>query len=137
MTKYKLNLVRQRASPTEITLESGHVVRKEKWLYIKVGSHGYVDVRNEEWETYEASDYHGEHFLYVDPLYLVDGPEGAGHQAFMCTCGSMGVVVGPSAGELEDSNRTKRMVVCFVYHNSLQAYGVGHHADQVGRKKWW
>lgn len=137
---FSFNIVRQRASPTEVVLESGHKVTKERWLFVKVPSQN-VKIENgqiveEEWEKFEASEYHGEHFLYVDPLYHVDGPEGKGHSAFMCTCGSPGTLVGPSAGKLEESGRIRKMVVCYIYSLTLQNYGTGMHADQVGRKKW-
>lgn len=133
---YKFGIVRQRGSPVEVTLDSGHVVKKEKWLYIKAATTGFADPNKEQWEHYEAADYHGEHFLYVDPLYHVDGPEGTGHVAIMCTCGSPGIIVGATSGRLEDSDRTKKLAVCYVYHTTLETYGTGMHADQQGRRKW-
>lgn len=135
-SQYRFSKIRQRGSPTEVTLDSGHVVKKQKWLYIKAATSGFVDPNNEQWESYEAADYHGEHFLYVDPLYHVDGPEGRGHSAIMCTCGSPGSIIGGMDARSEDSDRMKKLAVCHVYHMTLDAYGVGTHADQQGRRRW-
>jgi hypothetical protein len=126
--KKKFNIVRRRGTPTEVTLQSGHVVKKEKKLYYKDG--------DDQWQMIDAADYHGEHFVYVDPVYNEDGPHARGHMAFMCTCGSDGVIVGPSDGQLEDSGRYMRLVVCRFYHTTLQQTSVGRHADQTGRGRW-
>jgi len=120
---HKFNIVRWRGNPTEATLKSGHVVRKEKYIY-------YRDT-NDRWIAVRASDYHGEHFVYVDPLFN-DGV--LGHFSFMCTCGSPAVIVGPADAALEDTNCPERLLVCYIYHLTLTKYGHGWHQTSDGRR---
>ena len=120
---HKFNIVKQRGSPTEVELRSGHIVRKESYIY-------YHD-ESDQWRTVKASDYHGEHFIYVDPLFN----EGVlGHFSFMCTCGSPAVIVGPEDAKLEDTGFPERLLVCYIYHLTLTNYGHGWHQTSDGRR---
>ena len=138
----RVNIIRQRGSPTEATLASGHTVEKQEYVYFLMPKE---DKREpDEWRMVKCSDYHGEHFLYLDPLYLtparIADPDksdtGRGHWFAMCTCGSPAVIVGPSEAAKEDSDCPQQLLVCIYYHNSLLDDGWGKHADQEGRRRW-
>jgi hypothetical protein len=131
---YIFNIIKQRASPTELILNSGHKVEKLEYVYFREPN---ADASGPgDWRMVKCSDYHGEHFVYIDPMYEAPGIEGKGHVFAMCSCGSMAVIVGPDDAKLEDSDCPEQLLVCFVYHNTLVEDGWGKHADQVGRRRW-
>lgn len=139
---YKFNIIRQRASPTEIILQSGHKVIKQEYVYFQMPNADGSGAG--EWRTTKCADYHGEHFVYIDPLYN-DPPfkadpnkqqTGRGHFFAMCTCGSPAVIVGPNEAAFEESEAVEQLLVCYVYHLTLKEKGVGQHADQTGRRRW-
>lgn len=117
------NIVRQRGDPKSAVLQSGHRVVKEDYVFFK-------DDQG-QWQRIKCSDYHGSHFVYCDPLFN-DDEKGKGHWAFMCTCGSPAVMVGPSEAELEETDAKERLLVCYAYHQTLSAYGVGRHGGSDG-----
>ena len=138
----RVNIIRQRGSPTEVTLASGHTVEKQEYVYFLMPKE---DKREpDEWRMVKCSDYHGEHFLYLDPLYLLaarptdpnKSETGRGHWFAMCTCGSPAVIVGPEEAAKEDSDCPEQLLVCIYYHNTLLDEGWGKHADQEGRRRW-
>jgi len=124
---YNFNIVRARGSPTEATLQSGHRVEKQEYVYF----------RNTEgqWMTVKCADYHGAHFLYLDPMYNEDPKQvdpnkeitGRGHWFAMCTCGSPAVIVGPEEAGYEDSDAPANLLVCYIYHLTLRTGGHGYH----------
>lgn len=120
----KFNIVTHRGDPTSATLTSGHRVSKQNYIF-------YVD-SDSIWQKIKCSDYHGSHFLYLDPIYQIDGQEGKGHWAFMCTCGSPAVIVGPEEASFEDSGAVERLLVCYAYHLTLREYGHGWHQGSDG-----
>lgn len=139
---FKFNIIRQRASPTEIILDSGHKVEKQEFVYFQMpndDSSGPGD-----WRMIKCADYSGEHFVYLDPLYLADPKKvdpskeqtGRGHWFALCSCGSPAVIVGPAEAAFEESNAVEQLLVCYIYHKTLRENGFGTHADQVGRKRW-
>ncbi len=131
---YVFHIIRQRASPTELVLKSGHKVEKQEYIFFQEPDED--GPRSGKWGTVKCSDYHGEHFVYKDPLYEAPGKAGLGHFFAMCSCGSLAVIVGPEDAKLEDSDCPERLLVCFVYHNTLIEEGWGKHADQIGRRRW-
>ena len=120
------NIVKHLGDPGEATLQSGHTVYKEDYVYFKNDKNQFVAMK--------CADYHGAHFVYLDPLYGVDGKEGLGHFFALCTCGSAAVVVGPTEARLEITDWQEQLLVCYVYHGTLKAYGHGWHQGQEGRK---
>ncbi len=141
------NNIRQRGSPTKVTLESGHQVEKQEYVYFPMpdDQDDVVSKSPVQWRMVKTSDYHGEHFLYLDPKYLgtpapsdPNSPsQGLGHWFAMCTCGSPAVIVGPKDAALEDSDCPEQLLVCIYYHNTLIEDGrAGKHADQEGRRLW-
>lgn len=141
--EWKFNIIRQRASPTEVILQSGHKVEKEDRVYWRKPNEDASGPG--EWSMVKCADYHGEHFVYIDPVYETTPshrhdpdykPTGRGHWFAMCTCGSPAVIVGPKDAALEDSGAVEQLLVCYVYHHTLDEYGFGSHADQAGRRRW-
>ncbi|KKL88077.1 hypothetical protein LCGC14_1928370 [marine sediment metagenome] len=120
------NIIKHLGDPGEATLESGHTVYKEEYVYFKNDKGQYVAMK--------CADYHGAHFVYLDPVYNVDGKEGMGHFFAMCSCGSPAVIVGPTEAQLEITGWQEQLLVCYVYHGTLKAYGHGWHQGQEGRK---
>lgn len=139
---FQFNIVRKRGSPTEVTLQSGHKVEKQDYVYYRKPNPDASAPG--DWSMVKCSDYHGEHFVYLDPLYNdpaahVDPNKrdtGRGHWFAMCTCGSPAVIVGPDEAAKEDSNCKEQMLVCYIYHLTLVQDGWGRHADQAGMRKW-
>lgn len=136
------NIVRQRASPNEVTLTSGHTVEKMERVYFRPPN---ADASGPgEWQVVKCADYHGEHFVYLDPLYetpaLLTNPDkkdtGRGHWFAMCTCGSPAVILGPEEAKFEESGIEEQLLVCYIYHATLKKDGWGKHADQHGRRRW-
>ena len=140
---YVFNRVRNIGGPTEVTLQTGHVVTKEEYVYFQIPN---VDASGPgDWTKIKCADYHGEHFVYLDPLYNAPAVHvdpnkaltGRGHYFAMCTCGSLAVIVGPSDAELQESDATESLLVCYIYHATLDMYGWGRHADQAGARRKW
>lgn len=139
---HSFNLIRQRSSPTKITLKSGHEVERQDYVYFQTPS---PDASGPgEWIKIRCADYHGEHFVYLDPLYnLVPSKAdpnkqitGRGHWFAMCSCGSPAVAVGPIEASLEESDCNEQLLVCYIYHSTLKDFGWGRHADQAGSRRW-
>ena len=138
---YKFNIIRQRGSPTKVTLSTGHEVEKQDFVYFEEPNDDGSGPG--KWQGIKCAQYDGEHFIYLDPLYSIPphqvNPEkaqtGRGHWFAMCTCGSPAVVVSPGEALYEQSEAIQLMV-CFLYHKSLRELGVGSHADQQGRREW-
>ena len=81
------NIVKQRNSPTEAILTTGQRVEKQDFVFFKLpGEIGKL--KTGDWVSIKCADYHNEHFIYIDPVYLKEGKEGIGHWFAMCTCGS-------------------------------------------------
>jgi hypothetical protein len=128
------NIIKQRGSPTEAVLESGHKVKKEEFVYLKVPTDmGFFKAG--DWISVKCADYHGEHFVYVNPLYLLEGPEGANQWFALCTCGSPAVLINPREVALtHESDPHGNMLVCHLYTSTLLQFGVGRHVTGGGRE---
>jgi len=122
----KFNIVRHWGSPTEVVLDSGHKVTKQDYVYFK-NTLG-------QWVMVKCADYHGAHFVYLDPLYNEEGPDGVGHWFAMCTCGSPAVIIGPTDAAMEETSPKLNLLVCYAYHLTLTTYGFGWHQGQGGQK---
>lgn len=139
---YSFNIVKQRASPTKVQLDSGHFVEKQDYVYYQAPNEDASGPG--EWGMVKCSDYHGEHFVYLDPMYHEDpkqidpntGQTGRGHWFAMCTCGSPAVIVGTEEAQREISDYVGTLLVCYIYHSTLVEDGFGTHADQQGRRRW-
>ncbi len=138
----KQNVIRQRGSPTEAILDSGHKIEKQEYVYFRMPNDDASAPG--DWRMVKCSDYHGEHFIYLDPLYNLPArpvdpnkaETGVGHWFAMCSCGSPAVIVGPVEAAKEDSDCPEQLLVCVFYHNTLVDDGFGTHADQIGRRRW-
>lgn len=139
---HSFNIIKHRDGPTKVILKSGHKVTKENYIYFQAPN---ADASAPgDWMMVKCADYHGEHFVYLDPLYNTDAlhadPDkritGRGHWFAMCSCGSPAVVVGPTEAAKEDSDCPERLLVCYTYHLTLNEYGFGTHADEEGRRRW-
>ena|SRR3990167_3674084 len=139
---FSFNIVRQRGTPTEAILESGHKVEKQEYVYFRKPNEDASGPG--DWTMIKCADYHGEHFVYLDPVYNLPARKvdpnkhstGRGRFFAACTCGSPAVIVGPIDAALEDSDCKEQLLVCFIYHRDLVAYGWGRHADQQGMRRW-
>ncbi len=133
--KTKYNLVSRRGDPKEAKLQSGHTVHKSEYLYFTEPDDG---AKPEHPIAVEAAEYHGEHFLYVDPLYEGHGPESIGRWFAMCTCGSHAVIIDASdADRLRISHKGKSIAVCWFYTDELHRKGehrAGHVTSYVNKK---
>ncbi len=132
---YAVNRVHFRGDPQKATLESGHVVEKSEFVYFRMPvAMGNIDA--ERWVRAKCADYHGEHFVYLDPLYEREAKPGEkGHWFAACTCGSPAVLVGPGEAELEDTHSGGQLLVCFLYHLTLKELGFGRHTT-TGERPW-
>ncbi len=130
---HPLNLVKQRNSPTEAVLTNGQLVTKEEFVYFKLpGEIGKLKAG--DWVSIKCADYHNEHFLYIDPVYLVDGKLGLGHWFAMCTCGSPGIILDPHTTEEHGSKENVNLMVCYHYMLMKTTFGHGWHVGQDGRR---
>ncbi len=115
---FTFNIIKHRGDPATAVTLTGDEVKKESHIYFADPEGKYVGVA--------CADYHNEHFVYLDPLYM-KGKEGKGHWFAMCTCGSPAVIVGPGEpiglGEVTDRNT----LVCMMYTATFQQFGVGKH----------
>jgi hypothetical protein len=130
----KFNIIKHRGSPTEAMLASGHKVEKQEYVFLRIPTQ-IGSYRAGDWISLKTADYHGEHFIYIDPLYLEDGEAGRGHWFAMCTCGSPAVIVNPQETGLSDSPERDNLLVCYHYMVTRQAYGHGRHLTS-GKRRW-
>lgn len=130
----KFNIIKRRGSPSEAILESGHKVEKQEYVFLRVPTQ-IGSFRAGDWISLKTADYHGEHFIYIDPLYLEDGQRGHGHWFAMCTCGSPAVIINPTDTGLHDSAETNDLLVCYHYMLTRQTGGHGRHLT-TGKRKW-
>lgn len=131
---YSFNMVKGRGDPKTATLESGHVVTKEERVYFRIPDDAQLgNLMAGDWHSVRCADYHGEHFVYIDPVYLEDGPHAKGHWFAMCTCGSPAVIVEPDVGGFQETGIKEQLLVCYAYTYSLYAEGFGRHTT-TGRK---
>lgn len=134
---YTYNIVKHRGSPTEATTLSGDHVEKQEHVYFKVPDEAQLgQFMGGEWIYLKCADYHNEHFLYVDPVFLKEGAEAAGHWFAMCTCGSPAVIIDKIGSIIHDGNVEKEnLLVCYHYMLTKSNYGHGWHVGQ-DKRKW-
>ncbi len=141
----QFQLVRQVGSPDKLTLKRGkseYQIEKAEYVY-------FLEPNDDasapgDWRTVKCADYHGEHFVFLEPTYNVlpqhvdpnKMDTGRGKWFAMCTCGSPAVIVGPAEARKEESNLAEQLLVCLYYHHTLTEYGFGNHADQEDRREW-
>jgi hypothetical protein len=131
----RITTIKRRGDPKWAILETGERVEKQERLYF-VAPAQMMSVQAGQWVSVRAADYHGEHFIYLDPLYNDDKKHtGRGHWFAACTCGSPAVLVGPSEARLEDPGTNEQLLVCWAYHASLHDTGFGRHMT-TGEKPW-
>jgi hypothetical protein len=116
---YSFNIVRHRGDPKEAVLLSGHRVTKQESVFFQDGDGG--------WHSAKCADYHTEHFVYLNPLYMDDGPKGRGQWFAMCTCGSPAVIIDPLTAAGHETDAKMSLLVCYLYQTTLSQYGVGQH----------
>lgn len=132
---YNFNIIRFH-DPQKATLASGHTVQRADRVFFKVPSDTEMSgLVAGDWIALKCADYHTEHFLYIDPLYLRDDAEGKGCWFAMCTCGSPAVIVGPADAAIEDGSCPERLLVCYLYHLTLTQTGHGRHTT-TGERPW-
>jgi hypothetical protein len=111
------NIIHQQGECREATTLDGYKVYRETELLVPDVADGH------EYPVRCAPDQ--DHFVYAEPTGL------KGRPAFLCTCGSMAVVVGPKTHRRFSSLKGE-MLMCFSYmqkgkHNtSLAEYNYGH-----------
>lgn len=132
---FTFNIAKHRGSPTEAITLTGHKVEKQERVYFKVPEEAQLgQIMGGEWISLKCADYHNEHFLYVDPVFLQEGPEAKGHWFAMCTCGSPAVIIETSDTILHDSLESGNVLVCYHYMLTKSNYGHGWHVGQDNRK---
>ena len=130
MTTARLNLIKHRGDPKNAVLESGHKVEKQEYIYFTVPSDGN---RPAQAEAVKCAEYHGEHFIYADPLYEEQGDTGRGRWFAMCTCGSPAVLLtGAQVKEMGISEDGKQLAVCYFYTSELVNKGEMNAKHQTG-----
>lgn len=130
---YSFNIISDRNSPTEAVLTSGQRVEKQDFVFFKLpGEIGLLKAG--DWVSIKCADYHNEHFIYIDPVYLKDGQEGVGHWFAMCTCGSPAVIIDVHATKEHDVQEDRNLLVCYHYMLMKTTHGHGWHVGQDGRK---
>lgn len=129
----KYNIVKSRGNPTKAVILSGHEVEKQETLYFKIPQ-SIGGLVAGTWVSLKCADYHNEHFIYIDPVYLEEGPQARGHWFAMCTCGSAAIIIEAGATESHDSAEPVNMLVCKKYMDSKTTYGVGVHLGQEQRR---
>jgi hypothetical protein len=99
-----MNIIRHAGDPTEaVTLNGIHVFREEKIFVL-------------EMKAFIPCAMYGNHFIYDS------GEKKKGTSPYMCTCGSIAVIVGSNVYE-KDASAAGAMFVCH-HHASF-----GKHAD--------
>ena len=127
--KYTYNIIKHRGDPHTATTLTGDIVHKQEIVIIPSPLDGTMI-------SLDCADYHGEHFVYVDPLFAKTLPESEVRQIWfaMCTCGSPAVVLGPGdVAEHDDQKKDGTQVnklVCMIYHTNLLEHGHGFHMGQ-------
>ncbi len=117
---YRFNVVHHRGDPKSAVLESGDTVEKQEYVY-------FPDADG-RMRAVKCADYHGEHFVYLNPLAFKDGPQWRGQWFAMCTCGSMAVIIDPAeSSETHESQATQSLLVCYAYQLTMHEFGVGRH----------
>lgn len=119
-----VNIIKHRGDPNKARLKSGHTIEKTEFVVVKD--------EKEVWHTFMCMDYHGEHFVYLDP---VNRPGG---WFAWCTCGSPAVIISPStARTLGVTKQIYRILACYHHTNTSLAYGLlkGGHATKWVNKK--
>lgn len=131
----KYNIIKHRGSPTEAITLTGHKVEKQEYVYFQLPE-SFGGLAKGAWITMRCADYHGSHFIYIDPVYLEDGPHAAGHVFAMCTCGSPAVLTGPieerSTGTPDSPHL---LLVCLFFQNEYYRIGKGRHLNE-GERMW-
>lgn len=98
--------IKHRGDPKSAVTIDGHAVRKEEKVYIPEYSAFVMCV-----------DYHGEHFVYLDPSTK------KGRWFAMCTCGSPAAIVG------KDVYKTETGLLICMFHAQY-----GRHTTGDGRE---
>lgn len=133
---YTYNIIKHRGSPEEAITLSGHRVEKQEYVYFKIPEEAQLgNLMGGEWMSLKCADYHMEHFIYIDPVFLMEGPEATGHWFAMCTCGSPAVILDTKGTIEHDTLETQNLLVCYHYMLTKSNYGHGHHVGQ-DKRKW-
>jgi hypothetical protein len=105
---YSFSVIKHRGDPKSATTLDGHRVEKVDKVYIP------------EWKAWvRCADYHGEHFVYLDPEAY------KGHKGrwfAMCTCGGPAVIIGETVYKTSGG-----MLACMLHAQ------YGRHATSDGR----
>lgn len=131
------NIIKSRGDPKSAITLTGHRVEKKDYVIMPnpLNPEGYASKPM----MLKCADYHNEHFVYIDPLFLVDLPKTETRQYWfaMCTCGSPAGMIGPgdvAKHDGQDWDGTQvNMLVCQAYFNNLLMYGHGFHVGQDAR----
>lgn len=128
------NIIANRSSPNTAKLSTGEIVEKQEFVFFMLpGELGKLKAG--EWVSIKCADYHNEHFLYIDPVYLKDGKEGLGHWFAMCTCGSPAIVLDVNTTKQHESLENVNLLVCYHYMLTKTNYGHGYHVGQ-DKRQW-
>jgi len=132
-SNFLFNTATRHGSPTKAMTLSGHEVEKQETIYFKIPA-SLGQLKAGSWISLKCADYHNEHFLYIDPVYLMEGPEAKGHWFAMCTCGSPAIIIEPGATADHDSPESGNLLVCKQYMDTKTTYGTGTHLGQEQRE---
>jgi len=131
----KFNIIKHRGSPTDAITLTGHKVFKQEFVYFQLPQ-SFGGFAKGDWITMRCADYHGSHFIYIDPVYLEDGPHAKGHFFAMCTCGSPAVLAGPGEEvSIGTPDGSTLILVCLFYQNEYHRVGRGRHLNE-GERMW-
>lgn len=118
------SVIHHRGDPTSAVLAGGVTVTKQDYVFFRDPDGA--------WRKVKCADYHGEHFLFIDPEWEKGK---IGRWFAMCTCGSPAVIISPSDARGHESEIEEQLLVCYVYQQTLQTHGIGEHATHS--RRWW
>jgi hypothetical protein len=134
---FSFSIIKHRGSPNEAFTLDGKKVTKEEFVYVRIPTDMGYGLRAGDWIKVKCADYHGEHFVYLDPAYNSDDPKAKGRWFAMCTCGSPAVIVEPGTAMTHETNATEKMLVCYEYTATIIQYGVGSHGTAKRKHRKW
>lgn len=126
MSDKRFNIIKHRGDPKTAVLETGETVKKEEWAYWPSA---------DGWKSARCADYHGEHFVYVHPRFLLEPPV-VGQWFAFCTWGSQAIAL--DAGEARTTHEydgRENLMVCYIYNVNKKRSGIGAHL--TGHRTWW
>lgn len=121
-SEIRFSIIKQRGSPTEAMTMDGRKVFKEDHIVCQNPLNPDPETMKKDLIMVKCVDYHGEHFVYMDPVNKVGG------WFAWCTCGSPAVII---YGMSAYSGMTDSMMLACFFHAQF-----GRHVTTVSNKRF-